>query len=75
MDILSPAEPLSSPGENKWQEGAQVSEGVNLLIQRQPTSQETSLSLPLGRLLQTQQQGGLPGSTTAAFQISGSALE
>lgn len=58
MDILSPVEPLSSPGEGKWREGTQASEGVNLMIQQWPTAQEAPPSMPLGRLQQTQQQGG-----------------
>ncbi|KAB0400337.1 hypothetical protein E2I00_010433 [Balaenoptera physalus] len=56
-DILSLVELLSSPGEGRWREGAQVSGGINLTIQRQPTAQEATLSLSLGRLHRTQQQG------------------
>ncbi|TKC45609.1 hypothetical protein EI555_010343, partial [Monodon monoceros] len=52
-DILSLVELLSSPGEGRWREGAQVSGGINLTIQRQPTAQEATLRLSLGRLHRT----------------------
>ncbi|KAF6339538.1 intestine specific homeobox [Rhinolophus ferrumequinum] len=58
MDILSPVEPLSSPGEGTWQEGTQASEEINFMIQGWPTAQEAPPSIPHGRLHQTQQQGG-----------------
>lgn len=58
MDSLAPAEPLSSPGDSKGWEGTQASKRVSLLIQRGPTAKEASPSVPLGRLHQTEQQGG-----------------
>lgn len=75
MDILSPAEPLSCPGEDNWQEGALASGGASLLMQRWPTAQEASLSVPLGRPPRTPQRGGPPGSVTEASQMSRRALE